>query len=713
VKAETLPTLTLAVPSQTSYLSLVSDLTRRMAAHAGFEEVTCGRLALAVDEAATNAIEHAYAGAPDREVTVRFEDTDEALQIEIQDDGATVDPQAVPAVDIGRFVSERRTGGLGVHLMEKIMDAVTFARTPKGNVCRMVKRKDEAQRCTPGTLPEAQRAALLELMHALAGAGSGVETLEAGLAAVMQEVGAATGCVLSRSGRRLETEASRGLSDTLRAVLPAGAPTPEQAVFGAAAGETVPGAGWIRALHPIGKGARATGLLALGARAGDEPYGAVEAAFLQSAAACLSLPLENALLEQELRRVSRRLSLTAFQLHNLFDISRELSASQDEDGIKGLVTTAVMGQLMVSRCVLYLRDGDELVVAQERGMRMEEGGRRLPLSAAEATLASLSGAQAVADLPEGPLRERLLRHRLALAVPLSLGERAHGLLAMGERASGSPFQEEDRDFAFALGRQALVALESVRLHRIRAEKERQDRELQFAREIQRSLFPVAPPEVAGFSLAAVSVPSQEVGGDHYDFIPLPDGRVALTVADVSGKGTPASLLMASVHASLRALAGTLPPAQLMQRLSRFLYDSTQAHRYVTIFYAELDPASGTLVYVNGGHVPPCLLRADGEELRLTCGGPVLGLIEIAPDAFEVGSVGLGRGDVLALVTDGVTEAAAADDVEYGERRLFETLRAARGADADDTLGAIVDSVHAWTGPAGSRDDLTAVVLRAH
>ena len=346
-------------------------------------------------------------------------------------------------------------------------------------------------------------------------------------------------------------------------------------------------------------------------------------------------------------------------------------------------------------------------------MRMEEEGRRIPQAAAEATLQALAGAQPIADLPDSALRERLLGHRLALAVPLSLGERAHGLLAMGERASGAPFAEEDRDFAFALGRQALVALESVRLHRIRAEKEHQDRELQFAREIQRSLFPVAPPVVPGFALAAVSVPSQEVGGDHYDFIPLPGGRVALTVADVSGKGTPASLLMASVHASLRALAGTLPPAQLLERLSRFLYDSTQAHRYVTIFYAELDPATGTLVYVNGGHVPPCLLRAGGEEVRLTRGGPVLGLIEIAPDAFEVGTVALGRDDVLALVTDGVTEACSPADVEYGERRLFETLRAAAGTDAEDTLGAIVDSVHAWTGPAGSGDDLTAVVLRAH
>ncbi len=241
-------------------------------------------------------------------------------------------------------------------------------------------------------------------------------------------------------------------------------------------------------------------------------------------------------------------------------------------------------------------------------------------------------------------------------MPLSLGERAQGLFAVGERASGAPFAEEDRDFAFSLGRQALGALESVRLHRIRAEKEHQDRELAFARDIQRSLFPPAPPRLAGLALAAVSVPSQQVGGDHYDFIPLPNGRFALAVADVSGKGTPASLLMASVHASLRALAGTMDPAALMERLNRFLFDSTQAHRYVTMFYAELDPASRRLVYVNAGHVPPCLLSASDEEIRLGCGGPVVGLLEDV--AFEVGTVELGSGDVVAMVSDGVTEACS-------------------------------------------------------
>jgi sigma-B regulation protein RsbU (phosphoserine phosphatase) len=250
----------------------------------------------------------------------------------------------------------------------------------------------------------------------------------------------------------------------------------------------------------------------------------------------------------------------------------------------------------------------------------------------------------------------------------------------------------------------------VRLHRVRLEKQRQDRELQLARGIQQSLFPREKPVMPGFELAARSIACQEVGGDHYDFIPLPAGRWALAVADVSGKGTPASLLMASVHAWLRALAGTATPVVLMRKLNRFLCESTEPQRYVTLFYAELDPLQRRLVYVNSGHVPPFLLRADGRRERLTQGGPVLGLIEQA--GFELGQAVLAAGDVLAMVTDGVTEGFSEDEVEVGDRMVFDSLSGARAAAPEAILDALVTAVRGAEGPAGCTDDLTALILKA-
>lgn len=136
------PDLALVVPSETSFLALIKELTTRMAEAAGFSEGTPDRVALAVDEAATNVIEHAYHGAADRSFEVRYEDRGAEFQVEVVDTGAMVDPRAMPRVDLDRYVTERRTGGLGVHLMEKIMDSVTFQRSARRNVCRLVKRKD-------------------------------------------------------------------------------------------------------------------------------------------------------------------------------------------------------------------------------------------------------------------------------------------------------------------------------------------------------------------------------------------------------------------------------------------------------------------------------------------------------------------------------------------------------------------------------------------
>jgi anti-sigma regulatory factor (Ser/Thr protein kinase) len=140
------PALVLTVPSETSFLGLVREVTRKMAETAGFDQGTADQLALAVDEAATNVIEHAYRGAPDRQVEIRVEDRGPEFEVEVVDSGDTVDPRAVPDVDLRRYVSERRTGGLGMHLMEKIMDSVTFRRSAGRNVCRLVKRKAAAAR---------------------------------------------------------------------------------------------------------------------------------------------------------------------------------------------------------------------------------------------------------------------------------------------------------------------------------------------------------------------------------------------------------------------------------------------------------------------------------------------------------------------------------------------------------------------------------------
>ncbi len=535
---------------------------------------------------------------------------------------------------------------------------------------------------------------LLDLTTTLNSALSSEEILDAALLIVLGELQASRGALLVREDDgRFRVRASRGL------------PADGQREIGSEAEAATLG---LALTCPVKKRERTIALIGLGPRTDARPYGESDLGFLRSVAACAATPIENGLIYHELRELNQRLSVKVFQLHNLFDISRELTASFDEDTIRNLVTTTLIGHLMVSRAAMYRASAEGFVLACERGLRGEDP----PLldAGASALAESIRVPTPVHELPESAWKERLLRAGMALVVPLRSGDRNDGFFTVGERASGAAFSDEDYDFAMTLARQALAALESVRLQGARVEKQRQDREMQIAREIQQSLFPAERPVVAGFDVAAESRPCYQVGGDHYDFIPLPQGRLALSIADVSGKGAPASILMASVHASLRALAGTARPLDLALRLNQFLYESTQPNKYVTLVYAELDPAARRLTYVNAGHVPPYLVRRDGRASRLEAGGPALGLLDDA--AYEEGYVDLAPGDLVAMVTDGATEAQSVAGEEFGDARVEAALRGSAGGCAGDALRSLVGGVLDWAGSAGCSDDLTVLTLKA-
>jgi sigma-B regulation protein RsbU (phosphoserine phosphatase) len=547
---------------------------------------------------------------------------------------------------------------------------------------------------------------LLDFTTTLSSPLSRDEILDAALLVVMGELQAGRGGLFVRNaGGSFELRALRGIRSDLPTACLEGL-SGDRVLFASGAEGDVVSALGLEILCPVTKAGRAIAFLGLGKRANGSPYGAAESTFLRSVASCAATPIENGLMYQELRRVNQRLEVSVFQLKNLFEIARELTSSLDEETIKNLVTTTLMGHLLVSRCALYLAEPGGLALAHGRGLQGVPA--LVPERESQELLRSLKAPIPIRDLPSGLLRDGLLGSRLSFCIPLGLGGLAQGLVAVGNRVSGEPLTEQDLEFATTLGRQALVALETVRLHEVRLQKQRQDRELQIAREIQQSLFPASSPEVPGFEMAAVSRPCQQVGGDLYDLIPIGPGRTALAIADVSGKGTPASLLMASLHASLRALAGTLGPTDLIERVNRFLYASTQDNKYVTLFYGELESPSGRFIYVNAGHIPPLLLRSSEPDRRLTHGGPVLGLLEDA--SFEVGTVDLRPGDIVAMVTDGATEALSPEDEEFGDDRVALALRSG-GASAQELLRSLVEAVHAWTGAAGCTDDLTALILK--
>jgi sigma-B regulation protein RsbU (phosphoserine phosphatase) len=264
--------------------------------------------------------------------------------------------------------------------------------------------------------------------------------------------------------------------------------------------------------------------------------------------------------------------------------------------------------------------------------------------------------------------------------------------------------------------QTALALEVARLTtaigREMAQRERLNRELEIAREVQEHLFPQRLPPVPGLDYCGHCRPAREVGGDYYDFLELPEGRFGIAIGDVSGKGVGAALMMASLEASLRGQASVgHDVAELMKRVNSLVYQASSANRYATLFYAAYDPRSRQLSYVNAGHNPPVILRktaAACQVFRLETGGPVIGLLR---ERYQQESFPLEPEDLVVLFTDGVSESMNARDEEWGEDRMIEFAKTCHGRPAIEAMTRILAAAEAFAAGASQHDDMTLVVLR--
>jgi phosphoserine phosphatase RsbU/P len=273
------------------------------------------------------------------------------------------------------------------------------------------------------------------------------------------------------------------------------------------------------------------------------------------------------------------------------------------------------------------------------------------------------------------------------------------------------FKKEDENFLEAFSVHASLAIENARLHKDIVEKERIEKELEIAGTIQRRLLPKQLPALPGYEIDAVARPSKNVGGDYYDLLMLKDGKFAFVIADVSGKGVPAALIVSTLHASLHAyIDGASNLADLVRRLNVIVHENTEAERFITLFMAVLDPNDGTLTYVNAGHNFPFVLRTQQSSIHpLTSTGLPLGMFNSAEFQQEI--VKLDPSDYLVMYTDGVTEAMNSSMDEYGEARLRQVMIGSSDKPAAGLLGGIVSDVERFVAGEPQSDDLTMLVLK--
>jgi sigma-B regulation protein RsbU (phosphoserine phosphatase) len=420
------------------------------------------------------------------------------------------------------------------------------------------------------------------------------------------------------------------------------------------------------------------------------------------------------------RQVSRRIDRAFFRsaydarviLENLAERSRQAT---DRGELARLLERELREALEPSSLVVYLREGDDRLSAAAGAVPQEWG----TISAELPILKELAERGQPWEVP--PAGEDRTAGRRVLAeldaeclVPvLGRGGRLVGLLVLGPRLSEEPYSREDKRLLGSVASQAGTALENIGLAEEIAERmereRRAAREMEIAKEVQDRLLPQAPAQLQTLECAAQCIQARAVGGDYYDFLDLGPGRAGLVLADVSGKGVHAALLMASLQAHLRSQSGVTPldPVRLLEKVNELLCRSTAAQHYATLFFGVYEDATRRLVYANCGHNPAVWLRRDGGVERLGATATVIGLFEQWECA--VAEIELASGDLLAVFSDGVTEAEGREE-EFGEARLIELLRACRGLAVEHIVPAIFARVEEFSAGAQA-DDLTMLIAR--
>ena len=388
-----------------------------------------------------------------------------------------------------------------------------------------------------------------------------------------------------------------------------------------------------------------------------------------------------------------------------------------EDTLK-MTIDIVFQAIPAERGILLLKEGEDLNCKIARGVNEAAlpAASQVQLSRSITNKVLSEGASVLtSDAMSDPRFQSqhsvvLSQIRSVMAVPLASGEEIFGMIYV-DNPFNNRFQEEDLKVLTTIASVASIKIENERLLDERLEKRRMEEELKVASEIQMRLQPFAPPRLEGWDMTGVSFPCREIGGDYYDFIQRKrDNRLVVAVGDVSGKGTGAALLMSSLHAAVRAQSQARSTiSEVMGEINQYIFENSPPNKFLTLFYAELDPETGTLAYSNGGHNPPMMVRQNGDVERLDTGGLPIGMMQGV--SYEQAEVGFQPGDVLVIYSDGITESVNEREEEFEEERLIEVVKNNAGRSASGIRDRIDEALSRFVGTTAPVDDMTLMIIK--
>jgi len=444
------------------------------------------------------------------------------------------------------------------------------------------------------------------------------------------------------------------------------------------------------------------GLLCLGEKINQQEYSTEEKEFLVTILNIASTAIENAMFINELKEVNRMLDSRVNRLSSLFELGKEFGVLSDESRISKLLVYSLLGHFLLSSYAVVILDGNKLKI-------LESTVPKAPLLEvlSHVNIRSIENVHDRSGIEKN--FPNLSKYKFELIIPMQLQGEASGLLLLGKRMNNISYSETDLEFINSVGTLAIISLENKRLFQEALEKQKLEEELEIAKGIQRNLLPKEIPKLENFQISAVSISSKQVGGDYYDIIKTEDGRYFIGIGDVSGKGVPASLLMANLQAFLKSITKQgYDIADSTRIINDLVSENTTDGRFITFFWLLLNDQTKEITYVNAGHNPPLLIR--GKKITyLDKGGMLLGVMKtIIP--YESETVQLQKDDILVLFTDGVTEAKNRSDNEFSDQKLENILTQKTFSSSDEILEEIKRNIDEFVAGELQSDDITMVTF---
>ncbi len=445
------------------------------------------------------------------------------------------------------------------------------------------------------------------------------------------------------------------------------------------------------------------GYIVLGDRLKKSSFTETDLQYIQLVASISASSIENALNINKIIQEKNTITKQNYLLKTYIEISNDFKKTATIEEISRLFSLFLKGNLLVNKIALYIKEDDnysELINTFKKKLTNFEINNLLAYS--EYTY--------VDDLfPE--LSKSLINKEIELIYPIMYNDKSYGLLLIGNKLDNQKFDENNFALLELLTNTLVIALENFRLFQKEIEKKKLESELQLALDIQKQLLPKNSIYHNDYQIIGMSKPSKTVGGDYFDYFPITQDEIMVVIADISGKGMPAALLMSNLQASIRSLSQmNIELPQMVKSVNSLLYNNTAPDKFATLFVGKIDTKKHKFEYINAGHNPPIHINCKNEIKELSEGGIMLGILEKTPE-FKVGSLNFSDNDVLLLYTDGVNESIDENGNEYGMVRLNNLLKSAKSKNASSILTEVYSSVEHFSKNTDQYDDITAILIK--